>query len=192
MDLAFVIVTVGFLVVGGIIFFILVPMISRFEERVRRLENAQNSHSRVHEKGRDEEQQRLHAIAVTIEALKGKRYAILRVTRSFGVNSAGERTISVAKVISDGQQNLPIDSSNLRSWEADDLRNRLGIVPGHDLRELRWPNTILVFHPAHFVPTEGLVLPDYRIVVISGSDPKLVPTEPLDLAAVAASLGKAE
>lgn len=184
MDTAFFLAALGFLVVGVIIFFMWLK-IERLEAFFDRF---QADHMLKHRVVRDEELQRAQAVAATVESLQGMRYAIIQVQHAMSKALQGKAQFEVGRVITCSQPCPPYESAGLNRREQDELVGRLGVHLDHLQSNLGKERTVLVMHPAHFIPTNGLMLPDPRIKVIAGTVPELVSPEPPDLEAIAASL----
>lgn len=141
------------------------------------------SHRRQHQTAASQELRRLKAVEDTLELLQGVRYAILGVSRPFG----RDQTFKVNAVVTQGQEYLPYDDRVMDASRAREVMP--GIHAYHYNSALAKQETVLVVHPAHFVPTVGLVLPDPRIAVIAGTVPELVPNVGPDLEEIVATLG---
>lgn len=141
-----------------------------------------NSHQSDHDSAKDQELQRLRVVAATVEALKGVRYSILSLSGS----TEGE--YNVWKVISCGEISLPYDDSS----GSDQIRKQvmaLGIKNrNHCWRELAVSGRVLVMHPAHFMPSDGMSFPNPRLRVVAGSQSGFVRVTPPDLTVLAKSL----
>lgn len=177
MDIVVILAAIGFLVVAGIIFGLLVPKINRLKADFDSHKSLLTSHMAAHRQAEDKEARRLQAVEATFEALKGMRFAILHLYK-------GRDGWEVSSVISHGQPLPPYDDTN----DFLDMRRWLGITnPEHRQFNVTLPDRVVVMHPANFTPTKGLKLTDDRIKVIAGTVLELVPAESPDLA-VAVSL----